>query len=240
MPRPRLLALVAAGALMVAGGCVPPKQGNDREVIFPPETIMGQIQAAGELVIAIPDNRPPFGPGAGGNTEGSGELEGFDVDVAREVAGTLGVEIEVRAVAHDELMALVREPLPPRVKGEPLPALDPARADLVFPLLPITEKTVKTKESSVSDPYFVGHQRILAPAGSGIEGADDLAGQTVCQQIEPDVEVDLGPPMASRPSPVTAWRCCAKARRARPRLPTRCWPDGRASSETSGRSWGAS
>ena len=45
--------------------------------------------------------------------------------------------------------------------------------------------------SSLTTPYYVAHQRLLVPTASGVDGVEDLAGETVCASIDPEVQVDL-------------------------------------------------
>ena len=55
----------------------------------PREDLLDQVMAAGKLVVSIDPNYPPQS-----FTDEAGELVGFDVDVAKEVARRLDVEIE--------------------------------------------------------------------------------------------------------------------------------------------------
>jgi polar amino acid transport system substrate-binding protein len=177
----KTLTLLALAALM--SSCVPAKPTNDPKTAFNPETIMGEIQSAGKLVVAVPSDRGPFG-------EPAGDVNiGFNVTIAQEVADSLQVELEVRHAPNATLLGLVRDPVDPKLDEEP--PRDPAKADIVIPLLPITEELVGQRTVALTDPYFVGHQRLLVPDGSTIDSVDDLSGKTVCQVVAQHVDVRL-------------------------------------------------
>lgn len=151
-------------------GCIPDPPDNDELIDFRRDTAMGVIQDAGVLRVGI-EEHPPFATSRGPAPEG------FLVDHARDVAAALGVEAEFEVGSAEVLGDLVRAP-------------DPA-LDVVFPLIPITEEVAR--HNAVTDPYWVGHQRLLVEAGSAIEGIDDLAGRRVCAlRARSEVKLQLG------------------------------------------------
>lgn len=185
MLRRKVICLVLAAA----GGstaCVPPASGNDQPVSYSEESVMGRIQAAGRLVVALPSDRPPFGIRP--RTE-DGAPGGFSAAVAEEIAQSLDVELEVRYLPNDELLTVLRPPVDPTADEPPAP--DPSKVDVVFPLIPITEEIVKQKTFAYTNPYFVGRQRLLVPQGSAVRSVGDLKGKTVCQVIDLETGVDL-------------------------------------------------
>lgn len=149
---PLLVALAAAA-------CVPPVPDNDEFVSFDEETVMGEIQAAGTLVVGLPDD------------VGQPWVR-FAMPVAEDVADSLRVEIELETHPNDALVGLVDE-------GE---------IDIAFPVVTVTEHLVR--KHAFSDPIYVGHQRLLVPAGSGVETLDDLDGE-VCSPIDDETGVEL-------------------------------------------------
>lgn len=183
-----LVALALAGA-----GCVPPQASNDEKTEFNPETVMGQIQAEGRLTIAVPDDRPPFGPEPGEQKLNGpqGDVSGFDVALGREVADALGVDLVVLTAPEDELLSMVQPALVAPSPGAATPLPDPTKADIAFPLKPIIETAVRQKVYAYSNPYFVGHQRLLVPASSGISDVGDLGGKKICEVLDPETDVDL-------------------------------------------------
>ncbi len=149
----RLLVPIAALGLALAA-CVPPVPSNDRLIEFDPiTTTMGRIQEDGVLRAGVPDDGGPF----------SGT--GFARAIAQDAADALGVDLEVVSGSDEQLQAMV----------------DGGEIDVAYPLFPITEKAVR--KNAFADPYWVGHQRILAVDPS-ITDIDDLSGRSVCQSID--------------------------------------------------------
>ena len=147
---------------------------------------MGRVQQRGELRIGIPDDpRPPFS-----FTPPEGEPEGFVIELATEIATALDVDPKFLPLAPDQLLALR--------------TLDGEVLDLSFPMVPTTEAYVIEKCEReidgttvveycrhVSDPFYVGHQRLLARNGAGIAGLENLAGREACSAVDPITGVDI-------------------------------------------------
>jgi ABC-type amino acid transport substrate-binding protein len=128
---------------------------------------MGEIQARGVLRIGIPSDHPPFAIVDDGLAP-----EGFVVDIGTLIAEALGVEPEFVPAPSAELLELVEVD----EDGQPV---SPDPADLVFPMIPITEELVQTH--TFTDPYWVGHTRQLeGPA---------VATSEVVAEIDRDVEL---------------------------------------------------
>lgn len=97
----------------------------------------------------------------------STEPRGFAVDLGAFIAGEMGMATEfVAASSPDEVADLVND-------GD---------ADLGLAAFELTEEQVRT--NSLTDPFFIAHQRLLVPAGSGIEDVDGLEGRAVCQVVD--------------------------------------------------------
>lgn len=97
---------------------------------------------------------------------------GFAGAVAADVAQSLRVDLEYRPAPNDELVEMVDE-------GE---------VDIAFPVVTMTERLVR--RHAFSDPIYVSHQRLLVPAGSGIETVDDVSGE-VCSPVDAATGVEL-------------------------------------------------
>lgn len=143
--------------LLALGACIPAPPDNDEILDYRRDTPMGLIQEAGVLRVGI-EQAPPFAAVLDGSPEG------FVVEYARDVAAALGVEAEFEVGSRDLLPDLVKG-------GEPA-------LDMVFPMLPITEEVAR--HNAVTDPYWVGHQRLLVPIDSDIRTVEDLSGRKVC------------------------------------------------------------
>jgi polar amino acid transport system substrate-binding protein len=128
---------------------------------MPPGSTMAAIFERGRLIVGVDQNTNPFGF----RNPSSGLLEGFDVDVAREIA---------RSIFGDP------DRVDPRVVegGERESALQSGEVDLVVRTYSITCE--RKKKVAFSATYFTAHQKILVVKGSGIDSAAALSGKRVC------------------------------------------------------------
>jgi len=115
----------------------------------------------GKLTVGSDVAYPPFEY----TNQTTGEYEGFDIDLAKELAKRLGLELEVVNTAWDGI----------------IPGLLAHKYDVIISAMTITEE--RAKQVSFSDPYFEAKQVILAKKGSGIKGVEDLAGKKVGVQL---------------------------------------------------------
>jgi glutamate transport system substrate-binding protein len=166
----RLLLLLVALALgaLVAAGCGDDDDdeggggGQAADVRqFPANTTLGKIQRNGEITIGVKYDVPPFGF----RNPQSGEVEGFDVDVGREIATELGVEPKfVEAISDNRI-----------------PFLERGTVDLILSTMTINQE--RDMEIDFSEPYYIARGRILVPGDSDIRGLEDLAGNSVCTAL---------------------------------------------------------
>lgn len=105
---------------------------------------LDQIIEAGTIKIAVPQDFAPFG-----SVDASGNLEGYDIDVANLIAEDLGVELELVPVTSDNR----------------IPFLQTNKVDLVISSMGANPERAKSIFFSI--PY--------APFFSGIYGSSDLA-----------------------------------------------------------------
>ncbi|MEM9903603.1 MAG: transporter substrate-binding domain-containing protein [Cyanobacteria bacterium P01_D01_bin.44] len=140
-----LVACVACIFSLVAVACV--GGGNSPSVTAQdaaaPASSLDSIIEAGTIKIAVPQDFPPFG-----SVDASGELEGYDIDVAKLIAEDLGVELELVPVTSDNR----------------IPFLQTNKADLVISSMGANPERAKSIFFSI--PY--------APFFSGIYGAQDI------------------------------------------------------------------
>jgi ABC-type amino acid transport substrate-binding protein len=136
---------------------------------FPAGTTMARLQQAGEIVIGVKFDVPPFGF----VNPQTNAVEGFDVDLGRYIAEALGVEPRfIEAISDNRI-----------------PFLQNGTVDLILSTMTIT--TDRDAEIDFSEPYFVAHGRILVPEDSDIQGVEDLAGRTVCTALGSTYEENL-------------------------------------------------
>ena len=128
---------------------------------MPPRTPMSEIAANGRLIVGIDTGSNPFSF----RDPLSGDLRGFDVDLAREIS---------RAIFND----------PNRIEfrvmrsADRIQSLKSNQVDIVVKTMCITCE--RRQHIVFSSPYYVAAQRILAVNSSTIESAPDLAGKSVC------------------------------------------------------------
>jgi ABC-type amino acid transport substrate-binding protein len=147
-----LLALLAEQGVSVAG------QGLD--------PVWSQARARGTLRVAIDLGFYPFTW-----TEG-GRAAGYDVDLARAVAGKLGLEAEFVPTGLDA----VYDDLAAR------------RADMAASALPYAPE--QGWRASFSSFYFNAGQVLVAPVASPIAGPAELAGRTLAVPLGSDADTE--------------------------------------------------
>lgn len=120
------------------------------------QSTLDEVQERGVLRAGVREDVPGFG-----FVDSSGETIGFDVDLVREIARRLDVDLELVSVT-----ASTRVPL-----------LQQDRIDLLAAT--ITHYRSRELVIDFSIGYLNVGQRILAPVESGIESWEDLAGKRV-------------------------------------------------------------
>jgi len=109
-----------------------------------------------KIVIGLDDSFPPMG-----FRDEKNNIVGFDVDMAREAAKRLGLEVEFKAIDWSSKEA----------------ELNGKRIDALWNGMNITEE--RKKNVLFSEPYMESKQLIFVLAGSPIKSAADLAGKAV-------------------------------------------------------------
>jgi ABC-type amino acid transport substrate-binding protein len=170
-----LAALALATGILTAAGC-----GDDDEPTgggapsearqFEAGTTMKKLQDAGEITIGVKFDVPPFGA----KNPTSGDVEGFDIDLAKAIADGLGVKPKYIEALSDNRIAFLKD----------------GTADLILSTMTITAE--RDEEIDFSEPYFVAKGRILVKkSDDSIKGVDDLAGKSVCTALGSTYEETL-------------------------------------------------
>jgi len=106
-------------------------------------------------------------PGLGQRNPSNGTFSGFDVDVARYIAGKLGFnsdEVEFKAVGSADREKALRD----------------GSVDMVVASYSITPE--RERQVLFGGPYYVAHQDILVRSSdTSIKGVDDLAHKKLCR-----------------------------------------------------------
>ncbi len=138
--------------------CVPPEPGLNLSRDYEIETVMGQIQERGHIVIGIADDAYPLG-----YVDQNDQARGFSADLGSYLADTLKVEARFITGTSEQILDLPGQDV----------------VDIAFPALAMTEPRVRTHQ--FSDPYYVSHQRLLVRSGpSPITSLRDLRDMAVC------------------------------------------------------------
>ena len=128
-----------------------------------------KVKSAGKLVLGLDKAFPPMGY----VDPQTGELVGFDIDLAREACKRLGVELKLQPIDWDNKTA----------------ELNNGNVDCLWNGFSKTPE--RDKEFALSIPYMKNRQIILVKSGSAYKGLGDLAGKTVGVQADSSAETAL-------------------------------------------------
>jgi glutamate transport system substrate-binding protein len=161
------LAGLALALMLAVAGCGGDEGGDgggqaNEGASFAEGTTMARLKEAGRVRVGTKFDQPLFGLK---NLEG--KPEGFDVEIAKLIAGELGVAAD--NIEWIETVSANREPF-----------IQQDKVDFV-----VATYTINDKRKEVVDfagPYYVAGQDIMVAKGNpeGIRGPDDLAGKKVC------------------------------------------------------------
>jgi glutamate transport system substrate-binding protein len=157
------IALVLTLALAACGGDDDGGGGTANEgASFAEGTTMARLNQAGTVTVGTKFDQPLFGLK---NLEG--KPEGFDVEIAKLIAGELGIAAD--KVNFIEAVSANREPF-----------IQQDKVDFV-----VATYTINDKRKQVVDfagPYYEAGQDIMVAKGNpeAIKGPEDLAGKKVC------------------------------------------------------------
>ncbi len=173
----RLSALVAIGALALGatacgegdtdlGGGDGGGKAKSYEVVkdakFDAGTTMERLNTAGKVKVGVKYDQP----GLGNKNPSTGKPEGFDVEIAKIIAGQLGLSAD--KIEFVETVSKNREPF-----------IQNGTVDFVVATYSITDK--RKKIIDFAGPYYItGQQLLVLKEDDAIKGPDDLKGKKVC------------------------------------------------------------
>ena len=146
------LLAVAAAAVLALSAC-----GGGSDDAGSAEEGGLDLVSDGSLTVCSDIPYPPF------EYEENGEYTGFDMDLMKEIAAGMDLELAVQDVGFDGLQS-----------GAVLAA---GQCDIGASAVTITEE--RQANLTFSDPYYDSLQSILVPTDSDIASIDDLAGKQV-------------------------------------------------------------
>jgi len=163
----KAFALVLA-LMLLAGACSSDTKTATTEgssdssaTAFPAGTTMAQIRDAGKITVGVKFDQPGFGL----KNPTTGDVEGFDVEIAKLLAAAIGPDVKIEYV---ESVSKNRQPF-----------IQDGTVDLV-----VATYTINDTRKQVVDfagPYFVARQDIMVKSDdTSITSVDDLDGKKVC------------------------------------------------------------
>ena len=124
-------------------------------------TAIDAIKAKGTLVVGTSADYSPYEFHA--QIDGKDQIVGFDIDIAKQFAKDLGVELEVKDMAFDGLLV----------------ALQADKVDMIFAGMTPTEE--RKQNADFSDIYFTATHRFILRSGdeAGITKIEDLKNKKI-------------------------------------------------------------
>lgn len=129
-------------------------------VVISADNSLQQIKEKGKFVVGLDDNFPPMG-----FRDEKGEIVGFDIDLAKEAASRMGVEVEFKPVEWDGIVFSLKNGV----------------IDVVWNGMTITEE--RQKQIDFSKPYMDNRQIIVVQKDADINSKDSLSGKVVGLQL---------------------------------------------------------
>jgi polar amino acid transport system substrate-binding protein len=156
MTRRPVLALLAAAVL--AAGCTGGGASPSADAAGPiPGGLLDVVTKAGEIRVSTDPQYPPQS-----ELKPDGTFQGFDIDVATEIAKRMGLEVKFETPSWDTITA----------------GSWGGRWDLSVGSMTIT--SAREAVVAFSEPYYYTPAQMAASTASGITSLDGLAGKTIC------------------------------------------------------------
>src|SRR5262249_40037893 len=126
---------------------------------MPAGTFMSAIAQRGRLIVGVDQTKYLFGY----RNAITGEIEGFDIDLARAVAAA------IFGTADDRIQLVAITP------AQRIPYVSTGKVDLVVDTM--TMNCDRWRQVSFSSQYYAAGQKVLVPASSTAKSIDDLGGR---------------------------------------------------------------
>lgn len=121
------------------------------------DTSLTDIQSKGKIVLGLDENFPPMGY----RDAESNEIVGFDIDLAKEVAKRMELELVIQPIDWDSKEM----------------ELNGGSIDMIWNGMTITDDRIASM--TISKPYIANKQVIIVPEDSSITTKADLEGKKV-------------------------------------------------------------
>lgn len=152
-----LVATLIVSTTLIFGGC-----GQSKEVSS--KTNLEKIKESGKIVLGTSADYPPYEFHK--NIDGKDTIVGFDINIAEEIASDLGVELEIKDMKFDGLLA----------------ALQTGNIDFI--IAGMTPDEQREKSVDFSNLYYEAEQKLLVKKGEAAkyQSIDDLKGLKIGAQ----------------------------------------------------------
>ncbi|MEP7054673.1 MAG: glutamate ABC transporter substrate-binding protein [Actinomycetota bacterium] len=159
------VAVLAAVLTVSMAGCGKDKKnsGSGKKVSLKAGSTMEKLNKAGKVTVGVKFDQPGFGQ----KDPSSGKVAGFDVEIAKIIAGEMG--IPEKSIEFVESVSANREPF-----------ITEGKVDMVVATYTINDK--RKALISFAGPYYVAGQDIMVKKGNpkAIKAVADLNGKKVC------------------------------------------------------------
>jgi len=148
-----LVLLLCFSAVLLLGGCGTGSENGGQAA----DDSWTKIKEQGYFTVGLDDAFPPMGF----REEGTNEIVGFDIDLAKEAAKKMGVEVKFQPVVWDTVIE----------------TLNIGDIDVIWNGCTITPE--RLEQINFTKPYIGDRQIIVVQKGSSIATKKDLAGKVV-------------------------------------------------------------
>ena len=153
---------------------------------------LDRLKEEGKVVIGVKFDQP----GVGEKDPATGELSGFDIEIAKLIAEALGINEE--DIEFKETVSANREPF-----------IKAGTVDLVLASYSITDD--RRKVVSQAGPYYeTGQQLLVREDETSINGPDDLAGKKVCSVTGSTSIKTVQEKYGAEPAPFSTYTECVQ------------------------------
>jgi len=154
----KLMAVVAVTAIAISMvGC----GSNAKKETTKSTSALEAIKSKGKLVVGTSADYPPYEFHK--EIDGKDQIVGFDIEIAKQLAKDLGVELEMKDMAFDGLLV----------------ALQADKVDMVFAGMTPTDE--RKQNADFSDLYYTATHRFILRSGdeTSITKMEDLKGKKI-------------------------------------------------------------
>lgn len=155
----KLVAVVAVATIAI--GMVGCGSTAKKETAKADASALEAIKSKGKLVVGTSADYPPYEFHK--EVDGKDQIVGFDIEIAKELAKDLGVELEIKDMAFDGLLV----------------ALQADKVDMIFAGMTPTDE--RKENADFSDLYYTATHRFILRSGdeTAITKIEDLKGKKI-------------------------------------------------------------